>query len=158
MSECSEQQHIPYASVSWQLSCIVCLGRHGQEFSCFPGYVLAQKFWSFRAFLVIIQGYKNTRIQGNLFASDNNMYIGICLADVIFTRKKYITNTSLVIDNSDLNYGHVVQLTQAHGYVPICTYTLLTYRQTYAALYRCTQLTIQAHTQVNKYIKWNTIK
>ena len=77
---------------------------------------MAQKFWSFRAFLVIIHGYKNTRILGNLFASGIKMYIGICLGDVIFTRKQYITNTSLVIDNSDLKYRHVVQLTQALTY------------------------------------------
>ena len=39
-----------------------------------------------------------------------NMYVGICLGDVSFTRKQYITNTRLVINNSDLNYELVVQL------------------------------------------------
>ena len=44
------------------------------------------------------------------------MYVGICLGDVSFTRKQYITNTSLVINNSDLNYEHGVKLTQALTY------------------------------------------
>ena len=35
------------------------------------------------------------------------MYIGICLGDATFTCKQYITNTSLVINNSNLNYEHV---------------------------------------------------
>ena len=39
---------------------------------------------------------RDTRIQGNLFASDIEMYIGICLYDVPFTRKQYITDTILV--------------------------------------------------------------
>ena len=95
---------------------------------------------------------RDVRIQGSLFASDIKMYIGICLGDVTFTRKQYITNTSLVIHNSDLNYEHVVQLTTINTgtYIHICTYTLLAYQQTYAAVYRRTQLTIQTHTQVNK--------
>ena len=59
--------------------------------------------------------HKNT-IRGGLFASDIKMYIETCLGDVSFTRKQYITNTSLVINNSDLNYEHVVQLTQALTY------------------------------------------
>ena len=45
----------------------------------------------------------------NLFASDIKMYSGIRLADVPFMRKQYVTNTSLVINNSNLNYEHVVK-------------------------------------------------
>ena len=58
------------------------------------------------------------RIQGSLFASDINiyLYIGICLGDVPFTCKQYMANTSLVINNSNRNYEHVVQLTQALTY------------------------------------------
>ena len=39
--------------------------------------------------------------QGSLLASDIKMYIGICLGDVPFTRKQHITNTSLLINNSN---------------------------------------------------------
>ena len=49
-----------------------------------------------------------------------------------------------------LTFEHAVQLTQALTYPSAPTTLLLTYRQTYAALYRRTQLTIQAHPQVNK--------
>ena len=52
-------------------------------------------------------------MQGNLFASDIKMYSGIRLADVPFMRKQYVTNTSLVINNSNINYEHVLQSTQA---------------------------------------------
>ena len=52
-------------------------------------------------------------MQGSLFASNINMYIGLCLGDVTFTHKQCLTNTSLVINNNDLNYEHVVHLTQA---------------------------------------------
>ena len=51
------------------------------------------------------------------------MYIGICLGDVTITRKQYITNTSLVINNSDFNYEHVVQLTEALTYPPAPTHS-----------------------------------
>ena len=54
-----------------------------------------------------------TLIQGSLFASDIKMYIGICHGDVPFTRKQYITNANLVINNSNLDCEHVAQLTQA---------------------------------------------
>ena len=57
---------------------------------------------------------QDTRIQGGLIARSIKMYIGICLCDISFTRKQYITNTSLVMNNTDLNYEHVAQLTQAH--------------------------------------------
>ena len=79
------------------------------------------------------------RIQGSLFASDINiyLYIGICLGDVPFKHKQYITDTCLVINNSNHNYKHTSSSTVNTGtYIPICTYTLLTYQQTYAALYR----------------------
>ena len=49
-----------------------------------------------------------TKITRKLFDSDSNMYIGICVGNVPFTRKQYITNTSLVINNSILNCEHVV--------------------------------------------------
>ena len=65
----------------------------------------------------------STRIQGSLLASDIKMYIVNCLGDVPFTCKQHITNTSLVINNSNLTFEHV---------------TLLTYRQT------CTVLNKQA--------------
>ena len=60
--------------------------------------------------------YKDIRILGSLFASDIKIYIGICLGDVPFTRKQYKTNTNLVINNSNINYKHVLQLTQALTY------------------------------------------
>ena len=60
--------------------------------------------------------YKDTRIQESLCASDIKMYIVFHLGDVTFTRKQYRTNTSLLINNSDLNYEHVVQLTKAVTY------------------------------------------
>ena len=60
--------------------------------------------------------YKDTRILGSLFASGIKIYIRICLGDVPFTRKQYITNASLVINNSNINYEHVIQLTQARTY------------------------------------------
>ena len=44
------------------------------------------------------------------------MYIKISLGDVTFTRIHYVTNTSLVVSNSNLNYEHVVQLTHALTY------------------------------------------
>ena len=65
-----------------------------------------------------IQGYR-----GSLFASDIKMFVGICLGDISFTRKQYITNTSLVMNNSDLNYEHVVQLTQVLAYKSASTYS-----------------------------------
>ena len=60
--------------------------------------------------------YEDIRILGSLFASDIKIYIGICLGDVPFTLKQYITNTSLAINTSNMNYEHVVQLTQARTY------------------------------------------
>ena len=51
------------------------------------------------------------------------MYIGICLGDVPFTRKQNITNASLVINNSNLNYEYVVQLTQALTHQSAPTHT-----------------------------------
>ena len=44
------------------------------------------------------------------------MYIGIFLGNVPFTRKEYITSTSLMLNNSNLNYEHVAQLTQVLTY------------------------------------------
>ena len=70
-----------------------------------------------------MQGYKDTKIQGNLYASDIKMCMGLCLGDVTFTRKQCITNTSLVTNNSDLNYEHVVQLTQALTYTSAPTHS-----------------------------------
>ena len=62
-------------------------------------------------------------MQGSLFAGDIKMYIGICLDDVPFSSKQYITNTNLVLNNSDLNYEHVVQLTQALTYLSAPTHS-----------------------------------
>ena len=58
----------------------------------------------------------DAKIQGSLFASDIEMYIVNCLGDVTFTCKQYITNTSLVINKSNLNYERVVQLTHTLTY------------------------------------------
>ena len=55
-------------------------------------------------------------MQGSLFASDIEMYLGICLREVTSIRKRYITKTSRVIDCSDPNNEHVEQLTQALTY------------------------------------------
>ena len=60
---------------------------------------------------------KHLGAQGSLFASDIKMYIGICLGDVSSTRKQYITNASLVMNNTDLNHKHVVQLAKALTYL-----------------------------------------
>ena len=60
--------------------------------------------------------WPDTRIQGSLFAGYIKMYIGIFLGNVPFTRKEYITSTSLMLNNSNLNYEHVAQLTQVLTY------------------------------------------
>ena len=55
----------------------------------------------------IIQGYKEVYLPVTL-----NCTFAICLGDVPFTCKNYITNTSLVITDSDHTYKHAVHLTQ----------------------------------------------
>ena len=64
--------------------------------------------------------HTHTKTQGSLFATDIKMCIGICLGDITFTCKQYLTNKyTIVINNtfySDHNYEHVVQLTQALPY------------------------------------------
>ena len=84
----------------------------------------------FKCYLVVLDGsflpnaFKDSRIQARFFASDIRMYmIGICLGDGTFTSKQYITNTSQVINNSDINYEHVVQLTQALTYPSASTHS-----------------------------------
>ena len=86
---------------------------------------------------------QDTRIQGSLFASDINMYIGICLSDVAFTRKRYITNTSLVIKKSDLNYEHEVNEhrhlhTHLHLHIPDIPTNIHSSVQTHQTYNPCT--------------------
>ena len=79
--------------------------------------VMTRQCWQSLGDGVASWRHSQTRIQGSLFASDVKMYIAICLRDVLFTPKQYIKrNTSLVINSSDLNYEHVVQLTLALTY------------------------------------------
>ena len=73
--------------------------------------------------------YKDTRIQGCLFVSDINMSIEIWLCDVPLTRKHYLTNTSVVINNRNLNYEHV-KLIQALIYPSAPTHSWHTNKHT----------------------------
>ena len=101
--------------------------------SFFSHYVQPQySFWLFCYFLccLSVSVPPALRIQGSLFANDTRMYIGICLGGVSFTRKQHITNTSLVINDNDLDYEHVVQLILALTYLSACTHSWHTDRHT----------------------------
>ena len=74
--------------------------------------------------------FKDTKIQGSLFASDIKMYIRICFGNVPFTRKQYIKNTSLVINNSNLNCEHVIKSTQTLIHPSAPTHSWHTDKQT----------------------------
>ena len=79
---------------------------------------------------------QRTMIQASLFASDLEMYVGICLGDVSVTRKQYITNESRVIthanelfhvfdDLTENNCRSVCRLVSKASFAEICSYCSL---------------------------------
>ena len=65
-----------------------------------------------------LQGYEEVYLPVTF-----KMCIGICLGDVTVKRKTIHNKYSLVINNSALNYEHVVQLSQALTYPYAPTHT-----------------------------------
>ena len=51
------------------------------------------------------------------------MYLEICLGDISFTRKQYITNTGRMKNNSGLNYEQEALLKQALAFTSAPTHS-----------------------------------